>query len=175
MNMLVYFIIGCEIGFWVVILAGLFARYVWKQERLSLILFALTPLIDLALLVATAVDMKNGATATTAHGIAAIYIGISIAFGKRMISWADERFRYYVLKGPKPIRLTGTAYAKQYFGSWLLHALAFVIGQGMLWGIIYWINDSARTEALVSISTIWCTVLAIDLLISLSYFVWRRA
>ncbi len=51
------------------------------------------------------VDLYNGATATIVHGIAAVYIGGSLAFGKSMIQWADERFRYYATKqGTKPLK-----------------------------------------------------------------------
>ncbi|MGM7636809.1 hypothetical protein [Bacillus sp. Hm123] len=46
----------------------------------------------------TSVDLWRGATATQANMIVAVYLGVSLAFGKNMINWADEKFRYYVLK-----------------------------------------------------------------------------
>lgn len=52
------------------------------MKGLGLFFLALTPVVDLVLLIATAVDLYNGATAGTVHGIAAIYLGVSIAFGK---------------------------------------------------------------------------------------------
>ena len=93
--------------------------------------------------------MYRGATATQVHAIAAIYIGISIAFGRSMIEWADIRFQYYVMKqGAKPVKRFGMDYAKHYFKSWGQHVLAFLIGAGILFVLIYLINDSSRTEVL---------------------------
>jgi len=82
-------IVGCEIGFWVLILLGLCARYVVRLRRTGLVLLAMTPVVDVVLLTATAADLMAGATATVFHGIAAIYLGFSIAYGHKMISWAD--------------------------------------------------------------------------------------
>lgn len=175
MNLVAWMIVACEIAFWVVIILGLFARYVLKQQKLGLFLLALTPVVDLILLITTGVDLFRGATATTAHAIAAVYIGVSIAFGKNMIQWADERFRYYVAKqGPKPVKLYGMEYAKNYFKSWLRHVLAYLIGTGCLVALIYFINDPARTEALSKILRLWTLALGIDLLITISFFIWPK-
>lgn len=175
MDATVILIIGCEIAFWVVIAAGLITRYLLKKDRLGLFLLALTPVIDLVLLVATGIDLYNGATATTAHAIAAVYIGISIGFGKSMIAWADERFRYYVTKdGEKPKKRYGIDYAIHYLKSFFRHIVAFVIGAALLAGMIYYINDPSRTEALGGILRVWGIALAIDLLITASYFIWPK-
>ena len=93
MNFIAWMIVACEVAFWIVIILGLAIRYIFKKNRLSIFFFALTPLIDLLLLVLTSYDLYRGATATIAHGIAAIYIGVSVAYGKSMINWADSRFR----------------------------------------------------------------------------------
>ncbi|GIP32821.1 hypothetical protein [Paenibacillus sp. J2TS4] len=175
MNFVAWMIVACEIAFWVVILLGLVARYVLKQNKLGLVLLALTPVIDLILLITTSVDLYRGAVATTAHAIAAVYIGVSIAFGKSMIQWADEHFRYYVTKqGPKPEKLYGIKYAIQYFKSWLKHVLAYLIGAGCLVALIYFINDPARTESLSGILKLWTLALGIDLIITISNFIWPR-
>ncbi|BFH29845.1 hypothetical protein [Paenibacillus melissococcoides] len=175
MNFVAWAIVASEIGFWVVIVLGLFARYVLKRQKLGLILLALTPVIDLILLVATSIDLYGGATATTAHALAAVYIGISIGFGKSMIAWADERFRYYVAKqGPKPLKRYGIDYAKHYLKSWIRHVLAYLIGAGLLFGLIYLINDAARTEAFSGVLRLWTAILGIDLLITTSYFIWPK-
>lgn len=118
MNVIAWLIVACEIGFWVVITLGLFTRYILKKNKLGLFFLALTPVIDLILLVVTGVDLYRGA-------IAAVYIGISIAFGRSMIEWADIRFQYYVMKqGSKPVKRFGIDYAKYYFKSWGQHVLA---------------------------------------------------
>ncbi|WP_019243962.1 MULTISPECIES: hypothetical protein [Bacillus] len=175
MNAIAWSIVACEILFWVFIIIGLITRYIVKQEKLGLVLLAMTPVVDVLLLVITGVDLYMGATATKAHAIAAVYIGISIAFGKSMIQWADERFQYYIVKqGEKPIKRVGLDYAKYYFKSRLRHLLAYCIGTGLLLGIIFFVNDPTRTEALSSIFKLWSLVLGIDLIISISYFIWRK-
>ncbi|MEK4827037.1 hypothetical protein NSS71_21240 [Niallia sp. FSL W8-0951] len=175
MNFVAWMIVASEIGFWIVIILGLLIRYVFKREKLGFFFLALTPVIDLLLLITTSLDMYRGATATTAHAIAAVYIGVSIAFGKDMIKWADERFRYYVAKqGAKPISLFGMAYAKHYLKSWGKHLLAYAIGAGILLGLIFFIKDTARTEALDGVLKLWTVVLGIDLIIAISNFIWPK-
>ncbi|MDW0113444.1 hypothetical protein [Sporosarcina saromensis] len=175
MNLIAWAIIACEIGFWVVILAGLITRYLFNRKRLGLFFLALTPVIDLLLLIVTATDLYNGATATQVHAIAAIYLGISVAFGKSMIRWADERFVYYVKKqGPKPMRKTGWDHAKHSFKGSLQHVLAFIIGGAFLFIMIYLIDDPTQTEALSGMLKLWSLILGIDFVISISYFIWPR-
>lgn len=175
MNLIGWLIIGCEIIFWVFIVFGLTVRYVFGKVKLGIIFLALTPVVDLVLLVATSIDLFNGAYATIVHGIAAIYIGVSIAFGKSMIRWADERFQYYITRtGSKPEPLYGLSHAKHNFKGSLRHVLSYLIGAGLLLIVHFMINNISRTDALISILKIWTLVLVIDLLISLSYFIWPR-
>ncbi|MCG3087894.1 hypothetical protein [Sporosarcina cyprini] len=175
MNFIAWTIIACEIGFWVVILAGLITRYVFNKKRLGLFFLALTPVIDLLLLFVTASDLYNGAVATQIHALAAIYLGVSIAFGKSMIRWADERFLYYVKKqGTKPVKKTGYAHARHSMKGSLQHVLAFIIGGTFLIAMIYLIGDAEKTEALFDMLRLWAIILAVDVVISLSYFIWPR-
>ncbi|SFK09389.1 hypothetical protein SAMN04487936_10772 [Halobacillus dabanensis] len=175
MDMIAWMIVASEVGFWVVIAAGLVTRYIFKKKKAGLFLLALTPVIDLILLVATSVHLWTGATATIAHAIAAVYIGVSIAFGKSMIEWADVRFQYYITKeGPRPQKLSGIPHAKHYFKSWLQHVLAYVIGAAFLVSLIFLIGDPSRTEALSSALKLWTVVLGIDFLIAASHFIWPK-
>lgn len=168
-------IVTCEIAFWVVIGLGFIARYMLRMRRTGLFLLALTPVIDLILLITTSVDLHRGTSATLAHALAAVYIGVSLAFGKSMIRWADERFLYYVMKtGSAPRRRFGTEYAIHYFKGWLKHVLAYVIGAGCMIGLIYLIQDAERTEALSGALRTWTLVLGIDLIIAISNFIWPK-
>ncbi|MFD5867414.1 hypothetical protein ACFWGD_02210 [Corynebacterium sp. NPDC060344] len=90
---MVYAIIACEIGFWVLIALGLLARYPLGMPRLGLVLLALTPVVDVALLVFTVLDLRSGGRPGLAHGLAALYLGFSVVFGKRAIAWADRAYR----------------------------------------------------------------------------------
>ncbi|KAA0547827.1 hypothetical protein FZW96_08775 [Bacillus sp. BGMRC 2118] len=168
-------IIGCEIFFWVFIIVGLITRYSLKKEKVGLFFLALTPLVDLVLLVATSVDLYNGSKATMAHGLAAVYIGVSIAFGKSMLQWADAKFQYYITKsGEKPQALHGIDFAKHTSKGWLRHVVAYLIGSSLLIVVQLFIQDNAKTEALISILKVWTFVLIIDFLISITYFIWPK-
>lgn len=91
-----------EIGFWVLIAAGLLARYVLRMRRTSTVLLAATPVVDLGVLIAAMIDLSAGGQANGVHGLAAVYLGFSVAFGPRMIRWADARFAYRFAGGPPP-------------------------------------------------------------------------
>ncbi len=175
MSFVAWIIVACEVAFWVVIGLGLVTRYVLRLSKLGLFLLALTPVIDLILLIITSFDLYHGAIATTPHAIAAVYIGVSLAFGKSMIKSADEYFQYYIMKqGSKPIKRYGTEYAFHYFKSFLRHVLAFAIGAGLLAVTIYWLDNPAQTGALSKILKLWAIVLGIDFLIAVTYFIWPR-
>ncbi|TMV44183.1 hypothetical protein FE783_33010 [Paenibacillus mesophilus] len=174
--MIMAFIIGCEIGFWLFVLAGLFSRYILKRKRLGSVLLLFTPLVDLVLIVATVIDLRNGATANTAHGLAAVYIGVSVAYGHRMIKWADERFAHRFAGGlpPAPSPKHGRAHASHEAKLWLHHLVAWVLGCAILYAMVWFVGDGQRTSALLSIVKLWTVVLGIDLLWSLSYFIWPK-
>jgi hypothetical protein len=98
-------IVACEVGFWVVLLAGLIARYVWRRSSLGAALLVCVPLVDLVLLVASALDLRYGrGEADVAHGLAAVYLGVSVAWGHSMVRWADARFAHRFAGGPSPPR-----------------------------------------------------------------------
>ncbi|MBN8880821.1 MAG: hypothetical protein J0H73_00705 [Salana multivorans] len=73
-------IVACEVGFWVAILSGLAVRYLLRRPRLGAGLLIAAPVIDVVLLVLVAIDLLRGGTASWEHGLAAIYIGFSVAF-----------------------------------------------------------------------------------------------
>ncbi|MGO4184571.1 hypothetical protein AB4Z17_25660 [Paenibacillus sp. TAF43_2] len=175
--MITAFIIGCEIGFWLFVLIGLLCRYIFRLKKLGAIFLIATPLIDLALVIATIYDLRGGATATFAHSLAAIYIGVSIAWGHRMIKWADERFAHRFAGGPAPARKPkyGEDHARYERNGWLHHLLAWVIGAAILYGMILMVGDAVRTEVLFNTLRLWSIILVIDFVISFSYSLWPRA
>jgi hypothetical protein len=85
-------IAAAEIGFWALVLGGLGARYVLHRRRLSTILLLLVPVVDLLLLAVTAIDLARGAEAGWSHGLAAVYLGFSVALGPPLIQGLDRRF-----------------------------------------------------------------------------------
>jgi hypothetical protein len=148
---LIAIIVACEIGFWVVLGASLLVRYVFGLRRLSAFLLICVPLVDVVLLVATVIDLGRGGTAELGHGLAAAYIGFSVAFGHSMIRWADQRFAHWFASGPPPWRpprggRERTRYEWREFGK---AAVAWTISCALLATAILVIDDIERTSALV--------------------------
>lgn len=144
--MVIGFIVGCEVAFWVVLGSGLLLRYPLRLPRAGAVVLAAVPVVDLVLLIACAVDLHGGATAGQRHALAALYLGFSLAFGHRMVRWADARFAYRFAGGPKPQKPTNKrAHEWRLFG---LAAIAWALTCAFLGAGIWWIGDAARTAAL---------------------------
>ncbi|WLV24475.1 hypothetical protein QR721_12645 [Aciduricibacillus chroicocephali] len=176
MNFIAWAIVACEIGFWVFILGGLVARYIFGMKRAGLVLLAMTPVLDLILLIVTGIDIYQGATPTIAHSIAPLYIAISVVYGKDMIRWADERFRYYIKReGERPIKRTGYTYARHSMKSSLKHVLAYCIGALLLFIMVWIVGNSEKSADLFATLKVWGIIVIIDNAISVSYFIWPKA
>ncbi|WP_294741412.1 hypothetical protein [uncultured Exiguobacterium sp.] len=169
MQLVAWAIVCCEILFWVFIVAGLIVRYGFRRERLGFRLMAMSPVIDIVLLLLTVFDLSRGSTATLAHGLAAIYIGVSLAFGKQMIAWADERYRRFILR--EQVSREQISKARKERNGFYRHVLAFLIGGALLGAMILWLGDAEQTESLLRTLQLWGLVLVIDGVISMSYTV----
>ena len=174
--MLYALIVTCEVMFWVLVLLGLVARYVLRRPRLGAALLLGAPLVDLVLLVATALDLRDGGTAGLAHALAAVYLGVSAGFGHRMVRWADVRFAHRYAGGPAPLPppRTGAAHARHERAGLLRHVLAWAVGSALLWSAVVVVGDPARTGALSGAAMLWSVVLAVDVVVSLGYTVRPR-
>lgn len=171
---LIAVIAGCEIGFWIVLAAGLAARYPLRLRRTGAALLICVPLVDLVLLAATTLDLRNGATAGTGHGLAAAYLGYSVAFGHSVVRWADERFAHRFSGGPPPrgrpaYGAARTRYEWREFGK---AALATAIACGILLAMIVLVDDPARTGALTAWLGRLGVVLAIWAIWPVSHTLW---
>ncbi|MEF2968704.1 hypothetical protein V3851_23160 [Paenibacillus sp. M1] len=174
--MIMALIIGCEIAFWVLVLAGLSARYLLGWRKIGGLLLIGTPIVDLILIVVTVIDLKNGTMASFAHGLAAVYIGVTVGFGHRMIRWADQRFAYRYAGGAKPEKAPkyGKEHARSERQGWYRHLLSGVIGASLLYGMILFVDDPSRTEQLGGMIIKWAVILGIDFLISFSFTLWPK-
>ena len=174
--MILAVIVAVEIAFWVLLAAGLTARYVLRLPRVGAALLVAVPFVDLVLLGATVIDLRGGATASAAHGLAAVYIGVSVAFGHRMIRWADVRFAHRFAGGPAPGRppRAGRAHAQREREAWYRHLLAWSVGAALIGVAVLLVGDLARTEAMWQLLGVWTVVLAIDFVVSFSYTLWPR-
>jgi hypothetical protein len=174
---LIVLIIAAEITFWLMLVAGLAARYLLRRQRLGMALLAATPVVDLALLAATTMDLRQGGEAAMPHALAAVYIGVSVAWGKQMVSWADARFAHRFAGGPLPDRppSTGREHATRQRREWLRHVTAWATGTALLGIGVLVVGDLDRTQALLSTAALWTLVLTVDFLISFSYTLRPRA
>jgi len=167
MQLVAWAIVCCEILFWVFIVAGLIVRYGFRREKLGFRLMAMSPVIDIVLLVLTVFDLSRGSTATLAHGLAAIYIGVSLAFGKQMIAWADGVYRRVILR--EQVAKERISRARRERNGFYRHILAFLIGGALLGAMILWLGNTEQTESLLRTLQLWGLVLVIDGVISMSY------
>ncbi|ANH38233.1 hypothetical protein I601_1802 [Nocardioides dokdonensis FR1436] len=174
MDLVLSVIIGCEIAFWVVVALGLLARYGWRRRRLGAVLLAATPVIDVVLLVAVVVDLERGGTATFFHGLAALYLGLSLAHGPAMIRWADTRVAHRFAGGPPPVKLYGWAYARGCWKDVARTTLAVGIAAGVLGLLTVLVQDAERTEPLLSVLPLLGIWWVVDLLWALGHTVWPR-
>lgn len=172
--MILWAIIACEIAFWVVLLAGLVARYPAGRPRLGAALLIAAPVVDLILLVLVAVDLLGGGTASWHHGLAALYIGVSVAYGHRMVAWADAKFATrFRGAAPRP-RLTGLAYTIACWKDVARTLLAAGIAAAILYGLIVLVDDPARTAELAGFFPILGLVVVIDIIWALTYTLWPK-
>jgi hypothetical protein len=173
---LIALIIAAEIAFWLTLVSGLAMRYGLKRPRMGMALLVATPLVDLALLAVTTIDLRRGGEAALPHALAAVYIGVSVAWGQRIISWADARFAHRFDGGPAPERQprTGPLHAARERREWLRHLIAWATGTAILGLGVLLVGDLDRTWALLNVAALWTLVLTVDFLVSFSYALWPR-
>ncbi|WP_367127169.1 hypothetical protein [Saccharothrix sp. HUAS TT1] len=147
---LVVVIVACEVGFWVVLGAGLLARYALRRRGLGAALLLCTPVVDVVLLVATVFDLRSGGEAGTAHGLAAIYLGVSVAFGHSMLRWADQRVAHRFAGGPPPVKRPehGPQRVRYEWREWGKFAIAWVIACSVVLLLTHVVGTPERTQAL---------------------------
>ena len=170
------FIVVCEAAFWAFVLAGLISRYLLRRPKLGVALLLMTPVVDLVLMAATVIDLRAGSTASIFHGLAAVYVGVSVAFGHRMIRRADERFAHRFAGEPLPEQPPkyGPEHARHERAGWYRHLLAWAIGSALLLVMALFVGDPATTESLLGKAALWAFILAIDFVWSFSYTLWPR-
>lgn len=163
-------IIVCEIGFWVLLGGGLAARYLLRLRTLSALLLLAVPLVDVALLIFSAVDLRGGAEPRFAHALAAIYLGVTVVFGHRMIRWADVRFAHRFAGGPapEPPPRHGRAHAAHERRGWFRHLLAYAMAALFLGGFALLIGEP-RHATLWAPMVPWGIAVVIDGIVALSY------
>ncbi|MFF5894647.1 hypothetical protein ACFY8O_01850 [Streptomyces argenteolus] len=169
--MIVTLIVLCEVGFWVLLAAGLGLRYVAGKPRAGAAVLLCEPLLEVVLLVVTAVDLKNGAEPDWKHGLAAVYIGFTVGLGHSTVLWADARVAHRFAGGPpppKPPRYGRARAAHEWrtAARWIVAALtAAVLLQAAAW----YVGGDGDTESLRMWQRTMLWVIGINLVIAGSY------
>jgi len=159
MSIIVVGIVACEIGFWVLLAAGLVTRYLLRWRAVSTVLLLCVPLLDLVLLALIAWEMlAHGVTADFTHGLGAVYLGFTVAFGHQIISRVDAWFAYRFAQGSKPQKppRNGIAQVKYEWRQWFRMLLCAVVSSGVLGILALLVGDPSRTGELASwIARVW--------------------
>lgn len=146
------FIVACEVGLWVLLGAGLVLRYLLRWRLASTLTLAAIPLLDVALVVAVAVDLHRGADAGATHTLAGLYLGFSVAFGPALVRWADVRFAHRFAGGPPPVRTPkhGPERLAALWREWFRVVNAAAIASAVLLGLVLLVADPAQDEVLLA-------------------------
>ena len=144
-------IVGCEVAFWLVLILSLAVRYLLRREALSRSLLLSLPLIDVLLLLFTALDLSAGTTATLAHGLAAVYVGFTAAFGSITVRWADAHFAHRFASGPVPAKAPSGGWGAVRFdlALWLRCIAAWIIALALIEALIAYVANDAVTQPLL--------------------------
>ncbi|MGW6567098.1 hypothetical protein [Streptomyces sp. NPDC054975] len=174
--MIVTLIVICEVGFWVLLAAGLATRYLLKMPRTGLALLLCEPLLEVLLLVVTAIDLKDGAEPSWRHGLAAVYIGYTVGHGHRTVKWLDGHAAHRLGGGPPPVKPPryGMAGARHEGKVWLGTVTAAAVASGLLLLASWYVGDDGNTDSLRSWMHVAWRAATIHGLIALSYAIWPK-
>lgn len=167
--MLLAVIAACEIGFWVLLAAGLLTRYLLRLPKLGMAFLIAVPLVDVVMLVASVIDIRSGGEPSFKHSLAAIFIGVSVGFGHRTLQWADGWAAHKLAGAPRPYKPRKGTREKARFErqGWYRHLLAYAVGCGVMLGL--GLLSGQGYDALLGPAWTWTIVLVIDGFVSFSY------
>jgi hypothetical protein len=167
-------IVACEVAFWVLLLLGLALRYPARRPRLGAAVLMCVPLVDVVLLVVTVLHLRAGGAPDATTGLAAAYIGASIAFGPGVVQRLDARFAHR--HGNRPMAETppkyGAARARHEWREFRKAALAFAIASLLLLGGVALVGGFDQGQPLLSWIYKLALALIIWLLVAASYTLW---
>ncbi|MGW1765290.1 hypothetical protein ACWCQL_14605 [Streptomyces sp. NPDC002073] len=173
--MIVTLIVVCEVGFWLLLAGGLALRYLAKMPRAGAAVLLCEPLLELVLLVATVIDLRGGAAPDTRHGIAALYLGYTVAYGHYTVKWLDGHAAYRLAGGPKPAGAGyGAARARHEWQLWLRTVLAAAVAAGLLQLAIWYVGDAGDTGALRGWQMVTLRAVGIHALVAATYTIWPK-
>jgi hypothetical protein len=169
-------IVVCEVGFWVLLAAGLAFRYPLRMPRTGLALLLCEPLLEVVLLVAAALDLRAGAEPDRTHGLAALYIGYTVGHGHRTVTWLDGHAAHRFGGAPRPAGAPRYAMARaRHEGRvWLGTVVAAGVATVLLRIAIRYVDDPGRVGSLENWQFVAWRAAGIHGLVALTYLVWPK-
>ncbi|MFJ8615719.1 hypothetical protein ACIRD4_07655 [Streptomyces clavifer] len=169
--MIVTLIVLCEVGFWVLLAGGLALRYVAKKPRLGAAVLLCEPLLEVVLLVVTAIDLKNGAEPGLRHGLAAVYIGFTVGLGHSTVKWVDARVAHRFAGGPPPVKppkygMARAAHEWRTAARWIVAALT---AAALLQAAVWYVGGDGDTGSLRMWQQKMLWLIGINLVIAAGY------
>ncbi|MBO3085245.1 hypothetical protein [Cellulomonas fengjieae] len=144
-------VVACEVAFWVFLAAAVVARYALHLRRTSTVLLLCEPLLEVILLVATVGDLLRGAEPTWTHGLAALYLGFTVGFGKLTVhtvdAWVAHRFAGGPAPEPRP--RTGAASRSYEWRLWGRVVVAWGVACGVLAVLMLIATEPEQREVLL--------------------------
>ncbi|MFF2012844.1 hypothetical protein ACFVWY_27725 [Streptomyces sp. NPDC058195] len=174
--MIVTLIVLCEVAFWVLLVAGLALRYWAKRPRLGAAVLLCEPLLEIVLLVVTAIDLKNGAQPDWKHGLAAVYIGFTVGLGHSTIRWADARVAHRYAGGPPPVKppkygMARAVHEWRVAGRW---TAAAVTALALLQAAVWYVGGDGDVSSLRMWQEKMLWLIGINLVIAVGYTVFPK-
>jgi hypothetical protein len=173
---IVTLIVICEVGFWLLLAAGLALRYLARMPRAGVAVLLCEPLLEVVLLVVTAIDLRNGAAPDWKHGLAAVYIGFTVTHGHYMIKWADGHVLHRFAGGPRPAGPPRYGMARAVH-EWKMCARAVgaaAIAAALLQLAVWYVGDPGQSASLREWQGKMGFVVGISVIIALSYTIWPK-
>lgn len=174
--MIVTLIVICEVAFWVLLAAGLALRYLARMPRTGAAVLLCEPLLEVILLIVTAIDLRGGAEPDWKHGLAAVYIGFTATHGHYMIKWADGHFLHRFAGGPPPVRPPRYGMPRAVH-EWKMTARAVggaAIAAVLLQLAVWYVGDPGQAESLRAWQQKMGLVSVISVIVAVCYTVWPK-
>ncbi|MEU2759937.1 MULTISPECIES: hypothetical protein [unclassified Streptomyces] len=174
--MIALLVVACEVAFWVLLAAGLALRYVARKPGLGAAVLLCEPLLEVVLLVVTAVDLKNGAEPDWKHGLAAVYIGFTVGLGHHTVKKVDAWVAHRWFGGPPPVKPPkyGRARAIHEWRTAARWILAAVVALVLLQAAVWYIGANGQVGSLQNWQQKMILVIGINLLIAGGYTVFPK-
>ncbi|RSS80151.1 hypothetical protein [Streptomyces sp. WAC06614] len=173
--MVVTLIIACEVGFWLLLAAGLALRYLAGMPRLGAAVLLCEPALELVLLAVTAIDIKNGAEPSWTHGVAALYLGYTVAYGRYTIRWLDGHAAHRLAGAPKP---PGPGYGKaravHEWKLWTRTLIGAAVAIGLLQLAILYVGGDGDVSRLETMRYVALRILGGHAIAAACYTIWPK-